>query len=94
MAENAPRIVPVNAPIMGANITIVADANPGLFPNGLEITIFVPGTLKPLGSGPIPCDHMLAIVPPQIARQIRAEMHKHAQRVAGPGEVRAPGVIQ
>jgi hypothetical protein len=90
--NNVPKIVPLNAPIMGNNLTIVADADPEHFPHGLQLLIMAPGSLQPLGGGPIPPGHMLAIVPPEIAKMIRPGMRNAMQRQPGPGEVRAPGI--
>lgn len=85
--DNGKRIVPAVAPVMGQNIEVVADCDPEQFPNGMELSFHKPGALEPLGRGIVRKGCMVAIVPPEMARELRAAMKRTlAQRQAsGPG---------
>jgi hypothetical protein len=90
--SHAPQIVPAKTEAMGIDITPVAYCDPGLFPDGLQVLVMVPGKIKPLGGSAIPPGHVLCLVPPPMAQKI-VEMVRHAlQQQPGPGQVKAPGI--
>ena len=90
--SNVPKILPANAPVMGQNIEIVADADPTHFPHGLQLIIMAPGNVKPLGGGPIPPGTMLAIINVEMAKALRAVYRQATQQRPAPGEIKPPGV--
>lgn len=91
----ADRILPGVASVMEINLQVVADVDPQMFPEGLDVVIFRPGKPEPLGSIRIPRACMLLCMPPSPkAEQMRQHMRQAMaqQRRAGPGEVKAPGL--
>ncbi len=92
--NNVPRISPANVQMMGESIQVVADADPELFPHGLQIMFTAPGELRPLGGGPVPVGWMVALIPPPIAKPMRsaARQAMRQQQQLAPGEVKPPGV--
>jgi hypothetical protein len=77
----------------GEGLAIVVDAIPERFPAGVDVIIYQPGDLSPLGRGSLPRGCMLAIVPPGMSAQIRNELRKLMSKQAArtPGSIAAPG---
>jgi len=92
---NGPQISPLQMPMGGESLAVVADANPELYPLGLHVDLRVPGSLAPMAFIPVPKGCMLAIVPPGMSSQLRdalrRELAKRAQTPPGPGQVAPPG---
>lgn len=90
MPENSgPRIQPSVVPIAGVQITVVADADPETFVNGLELMVTAPGRLEAIGTVLVPRGAMVAIVPVELANHMRSQMRRQAQaamRAAAAGQ--------
>ena len=88
--SGVPEIAPGAHGLFGHQVQIVANVDPELFPNGLEMIVMVPGSLEPFGKIMCPPGAMLAAIPDQMAAHIRKEIKKQAPTILG-GQVAAPG---
>lgn len=90
--NGAPEIAPGNIQVPGAGgaeAQVVADVDPAQFPIGLELVVYRPGELQPIGRGHIPAGCMLLALPPELAKHLRPAV-RQSKRL-DPGQVDAPG---
>ena len=86
----APEIAPAKLNLMGESIEICADVDPAQFPNGMELLIGRPGAVELLGKILVAPGRMVAVIPLEMANQLRAMIQK--SRTLHPGQVDSPGV--
>jgi len=75
MPDNGPLIQPVTVPNADATMQIIADADPEMFPDGIDLIIGAPGRIQPLGHLVLPKGCLVAVMPPGLmADHMRAQM--------------------
>ena len=94
-SNGTPQIVPGNADVMGGTIQLLAYCDPAQFPNGLEVVVFVPGNLKPIGRGVVMPGSSIAGLDPKFTAALLDQVRHAAasQQRPGPGQTRAPGMV-
>jgi hypothetical protein len=92
MKPNGPQINSSAATFGGVQVSGVGYADPDKFPLGLEIAIYAPGKLEPLGRITMPPGLAAAIIgPPAAARDLVAATRAARDQLA-PGERLPPGM--
>jgi hypothetical protein len=91
----APQIAANPTEVMGVGLAPVAFADPKAYPHGLEVVVFVPGQLEPLGKSALPPGCALVAMDPAGSAMFVAQVRKAmgaARRT--PGQINAPGLPQ
>ena len=96
MDQNQAQLIqPAAVNIANEQLDAVCDANPALYPLGLELVVCVPGALEPIGKIHVPSGRAVALLPLGMSAHLRAAVGKaieEAQKqAAGQGKVVAPG---
>ena len=90
--NGAPQISSSPATFGGTQVTGISYSDPEKFPMGLEVAIFAPGKLEPIGRAILPPGLALAIIgPPAAARELVAVTRQARDRLA-PGQTLPPGM--
>jgi len=90
--NQAPNIAEQTVRVQEYPLQPLAYADPGMFPAGMEVVIFVPGNLEPVGKMVLRPGAVLMAVPPgPVAQHIVQQVRQQAGALA-PGDVRAPGM--
>lgn len=77
-------------PVAGIPLTVLAYANPAMFPAGMSIVLGVPGQVAPLGTGNLAPGVMLCALPAEVAAHMLKELGPAIAKVP-PGQPRPIG---